>query len=177
MKFRKCLFPLMAGCLCLTSCGLGEEITREIFEARMNTITLTSNDNVKVKGTITSKNADIESKIVFDYSFTYEGDAYVADKKDNVSAALKNYLGKRIDVDYNKTIGNETAKFYENLDTNGYSLAFNIGNDGEVKTESGKYEYQYDSNGRYTNVYEYESFINNGLTYTSVLEVSFVWTK
>ena len=69
------------------------------------------------------------------------------------------------------------CKFYENLDTNGYSLAFNIDEEGEVKTESAKYEYQYDANGRYTNVYEFESFINNGLTYTSVLEVSFVWTK
>ena len=74
-------------------------------------------------------------------------------------------------------MGNESAKFYENLDTNGYSLAFNIGEEGEVKTESAKYEYQYDANGRYTNVSEFESFINNGLTYTSVLEVSFVWTK
>ena len=177
MKFKKCLFPLMVGCLCLTSCGLGEEITREIFESRINKITLTSNDNVRVKGTVASKNADIESKIVFDYTFTYENDSYTSDKNDSVSALLKTYLGKQIDIDYQKTIGNESAKFYENLDTNGYSLAYNIGDEGDVKTESAKYEYQYDANGRYTNIYEYESFINNSLTYTTLLQVSFVWSK
>ena len=59
----------------------------------------------------------------------------------------------------------------------GFAITFEVGSDDEqVASYYGKYEYQYDINGRYTNVKEYETFINEGLTYTTQLEISFAWS-
>ena len=176
MLNNKIILPLIASSLILTSCGLGNEISRDDFSLDINNISNVSGSDVYVKGTLSSKNADVESKIVFIYNFTYENEIYTANKVDAVSNDLVSYLKVLIFSDFEKTTNNETAKFYMR-GQDGFAITFEVGSDDEqVASFYGKYEYQYDTNGRYTNVKEYETFINEGLTYTTQLEISFTWS-
>lgn len=177
MKRNKLILPLIVGTLVLTSCGMGEEVTKEKFGSKIQEISLTSNDNVKVKGTLTSRNAEVESKIVFDYVFTYSEGDYTASKKDDVSNLLYYSLGCWIVRDYEKAVNFDSAKFYIN-GTTGYAISFTKENNSEsVGSSSGNYTYKYDASGRYTYLSEKETFIRDGLTYTSLLEVSYEWVK
>lgn len=177
MLHNKLILPLVCCSFLLCSCGLGIEISRDDFTARIDKISPVSNGNVSVNGSLSSKNADVESKIVFDYVFTFEDGAYKTNKIDSVSSTLIDYFGVRILSDFEKTNDNETAKFYDK-EAEGFAIYFETGSDDEqISSFSAKYEYQYDVEGRYTHVKEYETFINQGLTYTTLLEVSFNWVK
>ena len=178
MKHNKKIFPLVLCGFMLTSCGLGEPITKESFQSNIANLSSVNYTSVNISGTLSTRFVEVESNITLNYNFVFNGETFVADVENDITPVLKTFLGVRIQDDFNKSLVCETAVYYSKGENAGYSISFTVGDpDTNVSSESAEFTYQYNASGYYTTVYEKETYINNGLTYSSVLELSFNWKK
>jgi hypothetical protein len=175
MKHNKFLFPVIASTIILTSCGLGDVITKEDFSARISNLTEVSYRTVTINGTLSTRFAEVEANIGINYTYTFENGAFVPNISNDISTMFINTLAPVIESDFAKSTASENAVYYMQGDT-GFAMSFSLGNPDTITKSAGEYTYQYNKNGYYNHVVEKETYIESGLTYTSYLELSYSWT-
>jgi hypothetical protein len=177
MKINKFIIPMFVSILSLTSCGLGDVVTKEEFASKIEVLNNISYSAVTVKGTLFTRYVETEAKIDFEFSYVLENGVYVpaSEEENDIQTFLNDTLEVNIDSDFLRSELSNDAAYYLKGD-NGYAMTFSLGNsDINVSKEYANYTYEYNSNGFYTHTNERETYISNGLTYTSVLDTTYNW--
>ena len=175
---NKLLALSLVGLFSLSSCGLGTEITQEQFVTKMSNIPSSYTvSKVIVSGNLQSRNADIESNIGINFEYTYVDNTFVCNIENDLSKSLIPFLSPKLTEDFGKAILCEIKTFYDRGSNVGFAISFeNELKNGEEFVGSYKNEYQYDVNGLYTNVYEFNSFVKNNTNYVNKLTLALNWT-
>jgi hypothetical protein len=175
MKHNKYIIPMFISAIILTSCGLGDLVTKETFLSKIGSLANSSYTKVEVFGSLTTRYVEFETKIDIKYNFTLTENSFVPEVVDDVSTFLLTTLTCSVNEDYESSLIDQSAEYYIKGDS-GFSITYSIGSvDEKVSKESANYRYEYNQCGLYTAVYEKETYIENGLTYTSLLDIKFNW--